>query len=319
MSKINTGSIDADYPRMGMVNTTDQFRVNWQGSRTNLDTANTEITELQNKVLLKGPLANVTIDNNMAGTLWSNTLVSTWRHTTKNLGNDINGSITVDVSQADVQYFTVTGPVQINFTGWPAPSSGQVAVQSNVQLIVNQASGISGTQVYFPPNVIDGTKTLENYSGSGQGGYVTFPTGVNTLHYNFTSVNSGSTIEVQPLNRFRVYANAGNSTVRSVTIIGDGIGVQNATVTTSGTITLTNVGVTSVVAGTDISLSGSTGNVTVTNISALSRIPLGVPNNVGAPGDVPGVVKTDYTNLYVCVGTYDGYTPIWKRASLGTF
>jgi hypothetical protein len=319
MSNLNTGPIDTNYPVPGVVNTTEQFRKNWSSIKQNLDTTAAEITELQNKVLLKGPVPNVVLDNNMAGTLLSNTLQSGFRHTTKNLGNDINGTINIDVSVADVQYMTVTGQTQLNFTGWPSVTGNQQAVQSNVQVILNEADNISGTSIYLPPTVSLGTTTIENYNGSGQGGFFTFPANVKTLHFNFTSTTTGATIEIEPINRPRRRANAGNSTVTQVNFQASGFSVSTPTISTSGSVTVQNLGVTSVAAGSNITVSSGTGAVTVTNITSLSRIPLGVPNPVGVPGDIPGSVRADSGFLYVCTGTFNGYTPIWKRANLAGY
>jgi hypothetical protein len=316
MSKINTGGIDTDYPVVGVVNTTEQFRLNWQNMVQNLDQAGQEITDLQDKTLVKAPLANTALDNNMAGTLISNALVSTFRHTTRNLGNNLSGTVVVDVSAADVQYMTATGPIELSFTGWPSVTSNQQSVQSNVQVIVNQSPDVAQTAIYFPPQVCFGTQTLENYSGSGQGGYVTFPANVSQLHYNFTSTTQGATVEVQPLDRPRTSNAFRSGTVTSVILQGQGFAVSNGTIATSGTATVRNTGVTSIAAGNNISVSGSTGAVTVTNTLALSQVPQGVPNATGSLGDTPGAIRTDGQYLYVCTGTYDGYTAIWKRANL---
>jgi hypothetical protein len=448
MSKVNTGPIDVNYPVTGVVNTTDQFRDNWASIKQNTEIVADELTELQNKVLLKGPLSNIGIDNNMSGTLISNALVSTFRHTTKNLGNNITGTLTIDVGQGDVQYATITGPVSLEFTGWPNSNSGSAqnvapvpmtsagfirtgdsvgvvgsrffteftypasplmgypywiydgdfipglftgygfgsgynlplgpqvnmgiignsriygyptipgiynftisgtarlsdgivlptltqaytlyvvpsldasrttAVQSNVQVILTQAPGLSNTAVYFPNNLYYGASTLENYNGAGQGGYVTFPANVDKIHYNFTSTTAGATIEVETINRPRKPTSGNVGTVTQVNIVGEGFGIANGNITTSGVAEIQNLGVTSVAAGNNIAVSAATGTVTVTNTSALSQVPLGVPNIVGAPGDIPGSVRADSGFLYVCTGTYDGYTPIWKRAPLAVY
>lgn len=39
------------------------------------------------------------------------------------------------------------------------------------------------------------------------------------------------------------------------------------------------------------------------------------PANIGADGDVAGMVAVDSDYMYICTGTYDGSTIIWKRAS----
>jgi hypothetical protein len=63
-------------------------------------------------------------------------------------------------------------------------------------------------------------------------------------------------------------ATANTGTVTSVGITaGTAISVSGSPVTGSGSITVNNTGVTSLVAGTGISISGSTGAVTVTNSS----------------------------------------------------
>lgn len=316
MSKINTGFINANYPAVGVVNTTQQFRDNWQTIKTNLDTANTEITELQAKVLVKAPLANATFNNDMSGTLISNALISGFRHTTKNLGNNISGTLTINVTDADVQYATVSGPVTLAFTGWPAASGNQTAVQSNCQLIFRFASTNANRQIFFPSTVQYGLTTLPNYSGNGVAGYVTFPTSENQVHYNFTTTNSGSAIEVQPLDLPRVATGAGTGTVTSVGATGTGFSVTGSPITSSGNMIIRNTGVTSLNAGSNIGLSASTGNVTVTNTTTVPRFSLSTPNPQGAPGDTPGrmVVSTQY--VYVCTKAYDGVSSIWKRAQL---
>lgn len=40
------------------------------------------------------------------------------------------------------------------------------------------------------------------------------------------------------------------------------------------------------------------------------------PATTGATGDVAGQIAYDSTNLYVCVGNYDGVTVIWKKLVL---
>lgn len=39
------------------------------------------------------------------------------------------------------------------------------------------------------------------------------------------------------------------------------------------------------------------------------------PANVGASGDIAGMIAVDSSYMYICTGTYDGSTVIWKRAS----
>lgn len=39
-------------------------------------------------------------------------------------------------------------------------------------------------------------------------------------------------------------------------------------------------------------------------------------NDQGQAGDIPGMIAVDGTNIYVCTGTYDGSTVIWKKVAL---
>ena len=129
MSTINTNGINVNYPVPGVNNNSQGFRDNFASIRTNLNTAGTEITDLQNKVIVKSALANSTVNNDMANTLISNALTRSFRASTFNLGNALSGVVSVNVSLGDVQYGTIAGNTTIQFTGWSPTST-----QSNVQL-----------------------------------------------------------------------------------------------------------------------------------------------------------------------------------------
>jgi len=42
-------------------------------------------------------------------------------------------------------------------------------------------------------------------------------------------------------------------------------------------------------------------------------------SNVGSAGDVAGMIAWDTNYIYICVGTHDGSTAIWKRVALSTW
>lgn len=42
-------------------------------------------------------------------------------------------------------------------------------------------------------------------------------------------------------------------------------------------------------------------------------------SNVGSAGDVAGMIAWDTNYIYICVGTHDGSTAIWKRVVLSTW
>lgn len=250
MSAIDTGQIDTAYPVPGINNSSQGFRTNFTAIKSGLDTASTEITDLQTKAVVKSALVGIPLNNDMANTLLSNALVQGFRATTYNLGNNLSGTVTVDITKGDVQYGTITGNVVLEFSKW-APAG----TQSNVQTVFN----IANTQavITLPNNITDGMLTIENYSGNGvSGGNLIAPRNVTELHHEFTTLDCGTNVTMLPIDRPR----------------------KSTQVVTS--------------------------------------VPV---SNVGAQGDKAGTIAADSTYFYVCTGTYDGATAIWKRVTLSAW
>jgi len=63
------------------------------------------------------------------------------------------------------------------------------------------------------------------------------------------------------------------------------------------------------------------GTTVVVNDLSRSRVKSDVrtPANTGQSGDVGGNVAVDSSYIYVCTGTYDGSTVIWKRAAITAY
>ena len=64
-SSINPNDIDGAYPVAGQDNNSQGFRDNFTNIKTNFTAAANEITDLQNKVILKAALTGTTLDNNI--------------------------------------------------------------------------------------------------------------------------------------------------------------------------------------------------------------------------------------------------------------
>jgi hypothetical protein len=213
MSNISTNSIDANYPVPGVNNSTQGFRDNFGSIKKNLDIARTEIADIQSKAVVKAALDGTSLNNDMANTLISNAAVQGFRAKTYNLGDNLSGTVLINVTKADVQYGTITGDTLLTFGGWP-PSG----TQSNVQLYLNIANssaviGLPTTNVDSNVNVTSGmlpsARQLENYfsnvqtvtANSTYTNIITVPNGVKQLSYNFTTLDCGTTLDVQPTNR----------------------------------------------------------------------------------------------------------------------
>lgn len=200
MSTINTNGMNVNYPVPGINNDSQGFRTNFASIKNNLDTAGTEITDLQNKVILKSALANTTLNNDMANSLISNALTRSFRASTYNLGNALSGTVVVNVSSGDVQYGTVAGNTTLQFTGW-APTGTQGNVE--LQLAISNSSAV----ITFPPSISSnqcfGVTTLENYANNAGIATVSIPYGVCQLDYRLSSVDCGNTVTIEPYNRPR--------------------------------------------------------------------------------------------------------------------
>lgn len=199
MSTINTNTIDANYPIPGQNNSSQGFRDNFASIKQNLDTAGNEITDLQNKVVLKSALANTTINNDMANTLISNAAIQSFRHTMYNLGNALSGTVLVNASLADVHYGNINANTTINFSSW-APVNTLQTVE--LQL------GFANTEavVSFSPNVQAntnnyGTTLLENFALIGGQATFTTPANCNQINLLLSTTDCGATIYVEPVNR----------------------------------------------------------------------------------------------------------------------
>lgn len=198
MSQINTGTINVNYPVPGTNNSSQGFRDNFTAIKNNLDVADTEITELQNKAVLKSALEGLALNNDMNNTLISNALIQRFRQTTFPLGNNLSGIVTVDLTKGDFHYGTVTDDCSIQFTKW-APSGTYSAVELMLTI------GSPALKVTFPPSVVIGVSTIENMVANT----VTIPgtSGVDApsvLHFKFTTIDCGTTVEIIPVNRPRI-------------------------------------------------------------------------------------------------------------------
>jgi hypothetical protein len=341
MSSINTNNINVNYPVPGVNNTTQGFRDNFTSIKTNLNTAGTEITDLQNKVILKAALDGQTLNNDMANSLISNATTRSFRASTYNLGNNVQGATTINVSQGDVQYGTITADTTISFGGW-----SPVNTQSNVELYLTIAN--ASANIIFPSTTNNGSNIpttgftytalqLENYSsnatpsaGNTYTNQVSVPAGVTQLNYLITTTNCGTLMDIYPINRPK----------KSSFILNGTPAVSNATA--SGTITaatnttsVTGVGtffLTELVAGRVILNSSNVTVGTVSSISSNTALTLTANANVavsgasyrrqlpiGSQGDTTGAIETDGTYIYLCTGNYDGTTAIWKRVTPSSY
>ena len=263
MSTINTNGINVNYPIPGVNNNSQGFRDNFASIRTNLNTAGTEITDLQNKVVVKSALANSTVNNDMANTLISNALTRSFRASTYNLGNALSGVVSVNVSLGDVQYGTIAGNTTLQFTGW-----GPTSTQSNVQLQLAVSNNLA--VLSFPSQVTDGVITLENYANVANTSTITVPYGVTQLDYRFSTLDCGNNITIEPFNNNRIASQVQQRTPAPTGFQGDIAG--DVAIDTSYMYVCTgtfNSGGANTIAKTATTTTASTDEVVLNNITSL--------------------------------------------------
>lgn len=342
MSTINTNGIDANYPVAGVNNNSQGFRDNFASIKTNLNTAGIEIADLQNKAVVKQALTGTVVNNDMANTLISNATTRSFRASTYNLGNDLSGTVLIDVSLGDVQYGTITGNTTLQFGSW-APTN----TQSNVQLSFTISN--SSARITFPSELAisenSGGKSIENYSNVGGLLSVSAPYGVTELDYRISTLDCGTTLTIEPYNRPRIASQVQSRTPTPIGYAGDVAGdiavdanyiyictgafdststTKTATVaaTSSDEITLNNV--TNLVTNNPIVFTGTVfGGVAAGTVyyiksivGANTAITISATRSGGAAGSTFNLTDGSGT---MSATSYYGGTDIWKRTALATW
>lgn len=307
MSAINTNGLDVNYPVPGQNNSSQGFRNNFASTKTNLDTAGAEISDLQNKVVVKSALDNTIVNNDMANTLISNCATRSFRATTYNLGNALSGTVTVDCSLGDVQYGTVAGNVTLDFASW-----GPTLTQSNVELQLNISN--ANAFITFPAEVVSsnnnfGLTTLENYDGTTS---VSIPYGVSQVDYRLSTMDCGNTITIEPYNRPRQTTQIQQRTPTPVGYQGDVVGT---TCVDPGTVELTLVSSNTGMSLSSVAIANTSGGFTCSSTS----LPLVVGQQLIISGTAGGTGSiTGYSNpsTYFIIAT-DGSTTFQLSTSNG--
>jgi hypothetical protein len=269
-SQINPNNIDGNYPVPGVPNNTQGFRTNFTETKTNFQYAASEITNLQNSVLLKAALPGTTLDNNMNDNLLYAVKMQdvsyTYLPVTATAGN-----IAIDYAAAPYQQITTTGSVSLSFANWPAAASaGSVRVGFN---ITNTAHTVT-----LPITVTQGLIGLQGYDPLTR--TITFGQ-IGNYAFEFVTVDAGATIWIfdqsRPADvfgdRVRITSEAAsNSTATGALVVSGGVGIAgNLHVGGNivGNITITGISLTGNVTSGNIITSGlvtASGNITGANL-----------------------------------------------------
>ena len=293
-SSINPQNIDANYPVAGVPNNTQGFRDNFTNIQTNFTYAKNEITDLENKAVLKSALDGTTLDNNMGDQLIYSALIRDFSGSI--VQNTVtSGAVALDYSSGHYQTVSTTGSITLGFSNFPTSGTvGMMRVQVNI-------TNTSYTMT-LPAAVTLGLTGIQGISGN----VITFGA---TGYYEFGFVTSdgGTTITVFDLNRPLSYftntvnvaaTTASTSTTTGALIVAGGAGivgnVYGGNIRTAGLISATgnitggniiNSGASSVtgnITGGNVLTGGlisATGNIAGGNLSVIGNISI----STGAP------------------------------------
>jgi hypothetical protein len=152
-STINPNNINGAYPVAGQDNDSQGFRDNFTNTKTNFQAAATEITDLQNKVVLKAALTGTTLNNDMGGSILSNAQLQDMSETVVAIGS-VSGSQTVNYAVGSYQTLTMTGSVSFSITTWPpAGQLGRIRFQVTCNNIAHTLT--------FPASVTIGVSNIQ--------------------------------------------------------------------------------------------------------------------------------------------------------------
>jgi len=215
---------------------------------------------------------------------WDSGYTFTWY--TRNAGTDtaLFDYVTNDLNYINWRRHFHMQNKEINYNAQIHFNAGTRFVGNNTSYLNfrSDSAGAGGILVQ------DGNATTKGYTGywDSAGGGILNDSGNWAVRYNFGNANSGGTLYGAWTVNGNISAtnlsgtNTGDQTIGNGTITiaaGTGIGVGTSNTFTTNqsgatTVTVTNSGVTSNVAGTGISVSGATGAVTITNSGVTSAV-----------------------------------------------
>jgi hypothetical protein len=310
MSDINPTNIDGSYPIAGQNQSSDGFRTNFTNIKSNLTFAKDEITDLQNKVLLKASLTGSTLDNDMDRSALTKAQLKNY-----SLSINAKGSVsgTVSLSPTDGNYvtMTLTDPATLAFDtnagNYPAATS-----QAFIFFVQMTISDIAQT-LTLPTSVNKGTTSLVGFNSGNRKITHTY---TGTYIYQLITVDAGVSWSIIDLTNTAstVNATSATSTIGNMVLSGNTITTSgtneplrispDATSATGYTIITGNLYVTNAtrinntyIAGSNIQALGSTANLTLDVETSSNWVVLSNQT------EIQGNLNISQSNLTVTGGT----------------
>jgi hypothetical protein len=289
MSNINPNSINITFPVAGQDNNSQGFRDNFANTATNFTFAAAEITDLQNKALLKSALTGGTLNNNLQGALITNAVTSGFADLILDLGV-VSGAVSINATTASFQRITTGGSTTISLAGFPAAGNyGKLRLEV---VVTNVAYTLT-----IPATVTLGVAGINGLSGQ----VITFPA-IGTYLYEFSTFDGSGSFFILDLLQNRTVLNG------NLTLSGTG------TITASGAV---NAGAASYINGNATAIGSQPAAVLG---AMLQIVNAGTnPTRVEIDSYVPAATPTPGITCRAARGTAAGPTAVISTDFLGTF
>jgi len=199
-SKINATNINGNYPVAGQDNNSQGFRDNFTGIRNNFSAAADEITDLQNKAVLKRALVDGELSNDFAGAVVENAELRGTRETLVSLGT-ISGTADIDYASGSFFVLATSGNVTLEFSN---PTPAETITTFKIQIVVTNVSHI----ITLPTAVTIGTDNIRGYDTNT----IEFDQ-TGTYEFEFRTGDNGDNYSIQDLTRTLTLINQINDVV----------------------------------------------------------------------------------------------------------
>ena len=212
-SNINPANIDGTYPIAGQDNDSQGFRDNFTNIKNNFTYAQTEINDLQSKVILKSALTGTTLDNSFNGSAMNGAQIVDFRETIKDHGTT-SGAVDINHKLGHYQTITLNNDTTLSFSNFPAAGQlGRVRIDFN---ITN-----TNFQVQLPASVTIGNTYIRNLDSSN---LLTFDE-TGRFTYEFTTTDAGTNYAIMDLTRAKTLGSTKRTIVSATGSVGDAPGM----------------------------------------------------------------------------------------------
>jgi hypothetical protein len=290
-SAINYNNIDGTYPVAGQDNSSQGFRDNFTNIKSNFESAYDEITDLQNKVLLKSPLDNGVFNNDMQGNIITNPTLQGSRDLLYNLGT-AGGILNIDFNTGSYQTVTLASSSTLSFSNFAGTTGNYTKVR--IQVTVPN----TGYTLTFPASVSIATDSIAGLAGQT----VTFDN-TGTYVFELGTTNGGTTFILFDLTRARKSVQGGGFYV-TANIAGATQNGVYMTVANVGGVAVGNIYATNVFAniistgGASASFTGTvTANTLVANTGIAGTLTTAAQPNITLVGTLSSVSVSGNANI----------------------